>query len=147
LEEIASSKAIVYDATIKPSNDWTACRNAFCFVYTYASATIPTKQRPYAFWGLPALAFALHGWQGMSRTHELFRVFPLKQDKSRIQVHLETQKETTKNIELEHIKEKADSLEDDRNHWRKQAESVTLLLETDRKKPFWASQPKQAAKT
>ena len=77
---------------------------------------------------------------------ELFRVFPLKQDKSRIQVHLETQKETTKNIELEHhidllkkdlehIKEKADSLEDDRNHWRKQAESVTLLLETDRKKP------------
>jgi hypothetical protein len=33
---------------------------------------------------------------------------------------------------LEHIKEKADSLEDDRNHWRKQAESVTLLLETDR---------------
>jgi hypothetical protein len=32
-------------------------------VYTYASATIPTKQRPYAFWGLPALAFALHGWQ------------------------------------------------------------------------------------
>jgi hypothetical protein len=44
---------------------------------------------------------------------------------------LETQKETTKNIELEHqiellkkdlkhIKEKADSLaEDDRNHWRK----------------------------
>jgi hypothetical protein len=21
------------------------------------------KQRPYAFWGLPALAFALHGWQ------------------------------------------------------------------------------------
>jgi hypothetical protein len=39
------------------------CRNAFCFVYTYASATIPTKQRPYAFWGLPALAFALHGWQ------------------------------------------------------------------------------------
>ena len=76
---------------------------------------------------------------------ELFRVFPLKQDKSRIQVHLETQKETTKNIELEHqiellkkdlehIKEKADSLEDDRNHWRKQAKSVTLLLETDRKK-------------
>jgi hypothetical protein len=45
------------------ANDWTACRNAFCFVYTYASATIPTKQRPYAFWGLPALAFALHGWQ------------------------------------------------------------------------------------
>lgn len=42
---------------------------------------------------------------------ELFRVFPLKQDKSRIQVHLETQKETTKNIELEHIKEKADSPE------------------------------------
>jgi hypothetical protein len=40
---------------------------------------------------------------------------------------LETQKETTKNIELEHIKEKADSLEDDRNHWRKQAESVTLF--------------------
>jgi hypothetical protein len=37
--------------------------------------------------------------------------------------------------DLEHIKEKADSLEDDRNHWRKQAESVTLLLETDRKKP------------
>jgi hypothetical protein len=36
---------------------------AFYFVYTYASATIPTKQRPYAFWGLPALAFALHGWQ------------------------------------------------------------------------------------
>ena len=77
---------------------------------------------------------------------ELFRVFPLKQDKSRIQVHLETQKETTKNIELEHqiellkkdlkhIKEKADSLEDERNHWRKQAKSVTLLLETDRKKP------------
>jgi hypothetical protein len=42
---------------------------------------------------------------------------------------LETQKETTKNIELEHqiellkkdlehIKEKADSLEDDRNHWQ-----------------------------
>jgi hypothetical protein len=28
-----------------------------------ASAPIPTKQRPYAFWGLPALAFALHGWQ------------------------------------------------------------------------------------
>jgi len=27
------------------------------------SATIPTKQRTYAFWGLPALAFALHGWQ------------------------------------------------------------------------------------
>jgi len=26
-------------------------------------APIPTKQRPYAFWGLPALAFALHGWQ------------------------------------------------------------------------------------
>ena len=62
---------------------------------------------------------------------ELFRVFPIKQDKSRNQVHLETQKETTKNIELEHqiellkkdlkhIKEKADSLaEDDRNHWRK----------------------------
>jgi hypothetical protein len=48
-------------------------------------------------------------------------VFPIKQDKSRNQVHLETQKETTKNIELEHqiellkkdlkhIKEKADSL-------------------------------------
>ena len=59
---------------------------------------------------------------------------------------METQKETTKNIELEHqiellkkdlehIKEKADSLEDDRNHWRKQAKTVTLLLETDRKKP------------
>ena len=58
---------------------------------------------------------------------------------------METQKETTKNIELEHqiellkkdlkhIKEKADSLEDERNHWRKQAKSVTLLLETDRKK-------------
>jgi hypothetical protein len=46
-----------------PSIFWTACRNAFCFVYTYASATIPTKQLPYAFWGLPALAFALHGWQ------------------------------------------------------------------------------------
>ncbi len=30
---------------------------------TYASAPIPTKQRTYAFWGLPALAFALHGWQ------------------------------------------------------------------------------------
>jgi hypothetical protein len=29
---------------------------------------------------------------------------------------------------------KADSLEDERNHWRKQAKSVTLLLETDRKK-------------
>jgi hypothetical protein len=29
---------------------------------------------------------------------ELFRVFPIKQDKSRNQVHLETQKETTKNI-------------------------------------------------
>ncbi|SMG66229.1 hypothetical protein BMETH_526_1 [methanotrophic bacterial endosymbiont of Bathymodiolus sp.] len=26
------------------------------------SATILTKQWPYAFWGLPALAFALHGW-------------------------------------------------------------------------------------
>jgi hypothetical protein len=36
---------------------------------------------------------------------------------------------------FQHVKEKADSLEDDRNHWRKQAESVTLLLETDRKKP------------
>ncbi|WP_221901566.1 hypothetical protein [Bathymodiolus platifrons methanotrophic gill symbiont] len=45
------------------ANDWTAFRNAFYFVSTYASATIPTKQRPYAFWGLPALAFALHGWQ------------------------------------------------------------------------------------
>ena len=46
-------------------NDWMAFRNAFYFVSTYASATIPTKQRPYAFWGLPALAFALHGWQRM----------------------------------------------------------------------------------
>ncbi|MEO1887047.1 MAG: hypothetical protein ABGX72_06720, partial [Methyloprofundus sp.] len=36
---------------------------AFYFVSTYARAPIPTKQRPYAFWGLPALAFALHGWQ------------------------------------------------------------------------------------
>jgi hypothetical protein len=39
------------------------------------SATIPTKQRPYAFWGLPALAFALHGWAArdgwyISRNHE-----------------------------------------------------------------------------
>ena len=34
----------------------------FC-LHLRASATIPTKQRPYAFWGLPALAFALHGWQ------------------------------------------------------------------------------------
>ena len=48
--------------TLAP-NDLTPCRMAFYFVYTYASATIPTKQRPYAFWGLPALAFALHGWQ------------------------------------------------------------------------------------
>lgn len=76
---------------------------------------------------------------------ELFRVFPPKQDKSSNQVQLETQKETTKNTELEHqiellkkdlehIREKADTLEDDRNHWRKQAETVTLLLETDKKK-------------
>jgi hypothetical protein len=36
---------------------------------------------------------------------------------------------------ITYIKEKADSLEDDRNHWRKQAKTVTLLLETDRKKP------------
>ena len=43
--------------------NWTAFRNAFFLVSTYASAPIPTKQRPYAFWGLPALAFALHGWQ------------------------------------------------------------------------------------
>ncbi len=35
----------------------------FYFVSTYANAPIPTKQRPYAFWGLRALAFALHGWQ------------------------------------------------------------------------------------
>ncbi len=42
-----------------------AFRNAFYFVSTYASAPIPTKQRPYAFWGLPALAIALHGWQRM----------------------------------------------------------------------------------
>ncbi len=46
-----------------PSNDWTAFRNTFYFVSTYANAPIPTKQRLYAFWGLPALAFALHGWQ------------------------------------------------------------------------------------
>ncbi|WP_300374289.1 hypothetical protein, partial [Methyloprofundus sp.] len=45
--------------------DWTAFQNAFYFVSTYASATIPTKQRPYAFWRLPALAFAFHGWQCM----------------------------------------------------------------------------------
>nr|HIL76108.1 hypothetical protein [Rhodospirillales bacterium] len=38
-------------------------RNAFYFVSSYASAPIPTKQRPYAFWRLPALAFVLHGWQ------------------------------------------------------------------------------------
>jgi hypothetical protein len=122
------------DSLHTPSNDWTACRNVFYFISIYASDPIPTKQRPYAFWRLPAFAFALHGWQRMMV--QLFRVFPLKQDKSRTQVHLETQKETTKNIELEHhidllkkdlehIKEKADSLEDDRNHWRKQAESVT----------------------
>ena len=47
------------------SNDWTAFRETFYFVYTYASASIPTKQRTYAYWGLPALAFALHGWQRM----------------------------------------------------------------------------------
>jgi hypothetical protein len=41
----------------KPASDWTAFRNVFYFVSTYA------------FWGLPAFAFALHGWQGMSRTH------------------------------------------------------------------------------
>ncbi|WP_221898004.1 hypothetical protein [Bathymodiolus japonicus methanotrophic gill symbiont] len=35
-----------------PSNDWTAFRNAFYFVSTYASATIPTKQRPYGYRGL-----------------------------------------------------------------------------------------------
>jgi hypothetical protein len=57
-------------------NCGTACRNAFCFVYTYASATIPTKQRPYAFWGLPALAFALHGWQrGKTQDVILYAVF------------------------------------------------------------------------
>jgi hypothetical protein len=33
-------------------------RNVFYFVSTYA------------FWGLPAFAFALHGWQGMSRTYQ-----------------------------------------------------------------------------
>ena len=35
----------------------------FYFVSTYASAPIPTKQRTYTYWGLPAFAFALHGWQ------------------------------------------------------------------------------------
>ncbi|TXK95117.1 hypothetical protein BMR11_14125, partial [Methylococcaceae bacterium CS5] len=33
-----------------------------------------TKQRSYAFWGLPALAFALHGWQRMFK--EETRVLP-----------------------------------------------------------------------
>jgi|SaaInlV_135m_DNA_1039713.scaffolds.fasta_scaffold177479_1 hypothetical protein len=32
--------------------NWTAFRNAFFLVSTYASAPIPTKQRPYAaYWG------------------------------------------------------------------------------------------------
>ena len=35
-----------------PSNDFTPCRNAFYFVSTYASASIPTKQRPYGYRGL-----------------------------------------------------------------------------------------------
>jgi len=52
-----------FATTNTPSNDWTAFRNAFYFVSTYANAPIPTKQRPYAFWGLPALTFALHSWQ------------------------------------------------------------------------------------
>ena len=36
---------------------------AFYFVSTLATAQTPTKQRPYGYRGLPALAFALHGWQ------------------------------------------------------------------------------------
>jgi adenylosuccinate synthase len=41
------ANAIAYIKRLNtPSNDWTAFRNAFYFVYTYASATIPTKQRP-----------------------------------------------------------------------------------------------------
>ncbi|MEE9339655.1 MAG: hypothetical protein V3U87_16395, partial [Methylococcaceae bacterium] len=50
----------------------TAFRNAFYFVSTYANAPIPTKQRLYAFWGLPALAFALHGWQRQSENYPAF---------------------------------------------------------------------------
>ncbi|MEE9354155.1 MAG: hypothetical protein V3U75_01055, partial [Methylococcaceae bacterium] len=56
------------------SNDWTAFRNAFYFVSTYANAPIPTKQRLYAFWGLPALAFALHGWQRLRKERKLSAV-------------------------------------------------------------------------
>ncbi|SMG62781.1 hypothetical protein BMETH_1295_0 [methanotrophic bacterial endosymbiont of Bathymodiolus sp.] len=40
----------------------TPCRMAFYFVSTFATAQTPTKQRPYGYRGLPALAFALHGW-------------------------------------------------------------------------------------
>jgi hypothetical protein len=40
---------------------------AFYFVSTFATAQTPTKQRPYGYRGLPALAFALHGWQRTQR--------------------------------------------------------------------------------
>ena len=36
----------------------------FC-LHLRATAQTPTKQRPYGYRGLPALAFALHGWQRM----------------------------------------------------------------------------------
>ncbi|SCN47489.1 hypothetical protein BAZMOX_25926_1 [methanotrophic endosymbiont of Bathymodiolus azoricus (Menez Gwen)] len=36
---------------------------AFYFVSTFATAQTQTKQWPYGYRGLPALAFALHGWQ------------------------------------------------------------------------------------
>jgi hypothetical protein len=42
---------------------------AFYFVATFAVAQTPKKQRPYGYRGLPALAFALHGWQRDRITH------------------------------------------------------------------------------
>ncbi|TXK95158.1 hypothetical protein BMR11_14055, partial [Methylococcaceae bacterium CS5] len=33
------------------------------FILSPPTLALRLKQRPYAFWGLPALAFALHGWQ------------------------------------------------------------------------------------
>jgi hypothetical protein len=46
---------------------------AFYFVSTFATAQTPTKQRPYGYLGLPALAFSLHGWQRGYMSFQLCR--------------------------------------------------------------------------
>jgi hypothetical protein len=50
------------DDEVHITKRWSALTHEY-----HIDLVVPTKQRPYAFWGLPALAFALHGWQRQNR--------------------------------------------------------------------------------